>query len=363
MKVIIAGGGTGGHLFPAVALGEELVRERPDTAVLYVGTRYGFEAKWLPKTQHRYELYDVHGLLGGRGAMARVKSIGELAKAIVLARATLKRFGADLVAIAGGYASAPMGLAAILSRTPLVLMEQNTTPGFSNRMLWRFADKICVAFAATAAHFNPATVVVTGIPVRYQPRTDRRPISDSPLQILVLGASTGAHRLNLGVLNAFKIWRNSVIKFNVTHQTGEADEELVRAEYRKLPIKAEVTAFIDDVPSALVGSDLVVARSGGGTVTDVALAARPAIFVPYPFHRDRQQFHNARVIERAGGAVIVNDDENLGANLAREIERLASNRALLLAMGDKANAAVPSDAARKVAEVCFEIVGNRRKSA
>ncbi len=363
MKAIIAGGGTGGHLFPAVALGEELVRERLDTEVLYVGTRYGFEAKWLPKTNYRYELYDVHGLLGGRGATARLKSIAELAKAIILARATLRRFGANLVVIAGGYASAPMGLAAILSRTPLVLMEQNTTPGFSNRMLRRFAQKICVAFDASAAHFSPSKVVVTGIPLRYEPRADRKPISDSPLQILVLGASSGAHRLNLGVLNAFKIWRNSVIKFAITHQTGEADEELVRAEYQKLPLKADVMAFIDDVPGALSRSDLIVARSGGGTVTDVALAARPAIFVPYPFHRDRQQFYNARVIERAGGALIINDDDNLGANLAYEIERLGSNPTLLREMGDKAHGAVPSQAAQRVARVCFDIVDRRRVTA
>jgi UDP-N-acetylglucosamine--N-acetylmuramyl-(pentapeptide) pyrophosphoryl-undecaprenol N-acetylglucosamine transferase len=363
MKIIIAGGGTGGHLFPAVALGEELVRERADTEVLYVGTRYGFEAKWLPTKSYHYELYDVHGLLGGRGASARLKSIAELAKAIVLARATLQRFAADLVVIAGGYASAPMGLAAILSRTPLVLMEQNTTPGFSNRMLWRFADRICVAFAESAAHFGASKVVVTGIPVRYQPQADRRPISDSPLQILVLGASTGAHRLNFGVLNAFKIWGNSVINFTVTHQTGEADEELVRTDYRNIPLKAEVVPFIDDVPGALSRSALVVARSGGGTVTDVALAARPAIFVPYPFHRDRQQFYNARVIERAGGAIIVNDDDNLAVNLAREIARLISNPARLREMGDKAHGAIPSDAAKKVAEVCFAVVDRRRISA
>jgi UDP-N-acetylglucosamine--N-acetylmuramyl-(pentapeptide) pyrophosphoryl-undecaprenol N-acetylglucosamine transferase len=362
MKAIIAGGGTGGHLFPAVALGEELVRERPATEVLYVGTRYGFEARWLPKTNHRYELYDVHGLLGGRGALARLKSIAELGRAIIMARATLKRFGAELVVIAGGYASAPMGLAAILSGTPLILMEQNTTPGFSNRMLWRFAAKICVAFPETAEHFSPAKVVVTGIPVRYEARADRKPISDSPLQILVLGASTGAHRLNLGVLNAFKIWRNNVINFAVTNQTGEADEDLVRAEYRNLPLKADVMAFIDDIPGALCRTDLVIARSGGGTVTDVALAARPAIFVPYPFHRDRQQFHNAQVLERAGGAVIVNDDERLGENLAREIERLATNRALLCEMGDRAHGAIPQDAARKVAQVCFAIVEGRRNA-
>src|SRR5579872_4285017 len=363
MKVIIAGGGTGGHLFPAVGLGEELVRERKDTEVLYVGTRYGFEAKWLPKTSYRYELYDVHGLLGGRGAKARMRSIAELAHAIVLARATLRQFRPDLVVIAGGYASAPMGLAAILSRTSLVLMEQNATPGFSNRMLWRFADKICVAFADSAAHFGASKVVVTGIPLRYRPRADQNPISDSPIQILVLGASTGAHRLNLGVLKAFEIWRNSVIKFAVTHQTGDADEELVRAEYQKISFPARVTPFIDDVPGALTRADLVIARSGGGTVTDVALAARPAIFVPYPFHRDRQQYHNARTIERAGGAVIVEDDDRLGENLAREISRLISNRKLLREMGEKAHDAVPSNGAQRVAQVCFELTDSRRTSA
>src|SRR5208282_2224115 len=167
----------------------------------------------------------------------------------------------------------------------------------------------------------------------------------------------------LWVLNAFKIWRNSVINLVVTHQTGEADEELVRAEYQNLPLKADVIAFIEDIPGALSRRDLVIARSGGGTVTDVALAARPAIFVPYPFHRDRQQFHNARVIERAGGAVILNDDENLGANLAREIERLSSNPELLREMGDKAHGAVPSDSAKRIAQVCFEIVDRRRISA
>ena len=324
--MIIAGGGTGGHLFPAVALGEELVRERPDTEVLYVGTRYGFEAKWLPKTNYRYELYDVHGLLGGRGAMARMKSIrgtreGDRPRARD-AESIRRGAGRDRGRLCVGadgpgrdslaHAARPDGAKYYTG------FFQPDAVAIRRQDLYRFRrDRARTSVASK--------VVVTGIPVRYQPRADRKPISDSPLQILVLGASTGAHRLNLGVLNAFKIWRNSVIKFAVTHQTGEADEELVRAEYQNLPLQADVIAFIDDVPGALSRSDLVVARSGGGTVTDVALAARPAIFVPYPFHRDRQQFHNARVIEGAGGAIIVNDDDNLGANLAREIERLASN--------------------------------------
>lgn len=363
MKVIIAGGGTGGHLFPALALGEEMVRERPDTQVLYVGTSTGFEAKWLPKSGYRYELFQVHGLLGGRGAIARVRSLIELMRAIGLARATLKRFGAELVVSAGGYASAPMGVAAILARVPLVLMEQNTTPGFSNRMLRRFADCICVGFEDAVRHFNRAKVVVTGNPVRYIPVPDRNRESDSPLQILVLGGSTGAHRLNIGIAKAFKIWGNNVINFAVTHQAGEADVELVRAQYADLPLRAEVVPFIDDVAAALGRSDLVVARAGAMTVTDIALAGCPAVFVPYPFHRDRQQEHNARVLERVGAAVIVLDDDNLAENLARELKRLTADRKLLAEMGRKSRQAAHPDAARRIAQLCFDLVENRRKAA
>ena len=359
MKVIIAGGGTGGHLFPAVALGEELIRERPGTEVLYVGTRYGFEAKWFPNRGYRYELFDVHGLMGGRGAMARAKSIIEMARAILLSRATLKKFAADLVVTAGGYASAPMGVAAILSRVPLILMEQNATPGFSNRMLWRFADRICVGFEDVAGYFNPAKVVVTGNPIRYVPQPDRSRKSGDHFQILVLGGSTGAHRLNLGVLKAFKIWRNSVINFEVAHQTGEADEVLVRAEYGNLSLNAKVLPFIDDIAGALHRCDLVIARAGANTLTDIALAARPAIFVPYPFHRDRQQEQNAKVLERVGGAVTVIDDDNLAPNLACEMERLTANPQLLIEMGNKAHNAVPADAAARIARVCFDLIDNR----
>jgi UDP-N-acetylglucosamine--N-acetylmuramyl-(pentapeptide) pyrophosphoryl-undecaprenol N-acetylglucosamine transferase len=363
MKVIIAGGGTGGHLFPALALGEEMVRERPDTEVLYVGTSTGFEAKWLPKSGYRYELFDVHGLLGGRGALARARSVVELIRAIGLARATLRRFGGELVVSAGGYASAPMGIAAILARVPLVLMEQNTTPGFSNRMLQRFADRICVGFADAAEHFRSSRVAVTGNPVRYTPGPDRNRGSDSPIQILVLGGSTGAHRLNIGIVKAFKIWGNSVINFAVTHQTGEADVELVRAQYADLPLRVEVVPFIDDVAAALNRSDLVVARAGAMTVTDVALAGCPTIFVPYPFHRDRQQEHNARVLERVGAAVIVFDDDKLAENLARELARLTADRKLLAEMGRKARQAAHPDAARRIAELCFDLVEKERKAA
>ncbi|MGO9453701.1 MAG: undecaprenyldiphospho-muramoylpentapeptide beta-N-acetylglucosaminyltransferase [Candidatus Binataceae bacterium] len=355
MRVIIAGGGTGGHLFPAVALGEEIVRERADAQVIYAGTTNGFEARWLPKSGYQYELFDVHGIRG-HNLIARVRALGEFIRAIGLARALVKRFRPDLVVSAGGYASAPTVIASILARVPFVMMEQNTKPGLSNRMLWPFARKICVSFADSRAYFSPSKTVLTGNPVRYRPAgPESRPANGGQKQILVLGGSTGARRLNFGVLGAFKIWGKSVINWTLLHQCGEADVELLRAEYGNIPVQAEVVPFIEDVPQALARATLVVARGGGGTVTDIALAGRPAIFVPYPFHPDMQQLHNARVIEKIGGAIIVNDDDRLAENLAREVKAMMADPARLIEMGQHARQAVFPDAAARVARVCFDV--------
>jgi UDP-N-acetylglucosamine--N-acetylmuramyl-(pentapeptide) pyrophosphoryl-undecaprenol N-acetylglucosamine transferase len=361
MRVIIAGGGTGGHLFPAVAVGEELKRERPDVEVLYVGASNGMEARWLPQHGLRHELLEVRGWTG-KGFLTRMRALSEFIVAIGDARALIKGFDAGLVVAAGGYASAPMAVAAILGRIPLVMMEQNVRPGVSNRMLWRFARKICVGFNESAAAFSPNKVEITGNPVRFtvypQPR---KPVE--PLQILVLGGSSGAHRLNVGVLKAFTISRDFVIKLAIVHQTGEADVALVADGYRDLGRDARVVAFIDDIAAALDQADLVIARSGAMTVSEVAVAGRPAIFVPYPFHSDRQQELNARVLERRGAARIVLDDEHLGDNLAASIKELVADSAELVAMGAKARHVAHNDAAEKIARICFDIAATSERHA
>lgn len=358
MKVIIAGGGTGGHLFPAVALGEELKRQRPATDLLFVGTSAGFEARWLPHSGLRYELFQVHGLRG-HSLSERVIAIAQFARAARAALSVLRRFGADLVVSAGGYASVPMAMAAIVTRTPLVLMEQNSRPGLANRTFWRFAKKICVGFDDTAAFFSPGKVAVTGNPVRadFTRRRDGREPSDRS-QILVLGGSTGAHRLNLGVVNAFKSLAKDVIKWRLVHQTGEADVGMVTAAYSDLQWPdATVLPFIDDIGAAMADAKLVVARAGAVTVSEVALAGRPAIFVPYPFHRDRQQELNARVIERAGGAIVIRDDEHLAANLARAIPELLADPVRLAEMSRRTQSVARPDAAARIARICFEVAG------
>jgi len=360
MRVIIAGGGTGGHLFPAVALGEELKRRRPEAEVLYVGTSAGLEAKWLPQNGFACELFNVHGLRG-HSLRARLSAMLEFFRALSLARALIRRFRPDLVVGAGGYASAPTAMAAIVGRVPLLLMEQNTKLGLANRILWRLARKVCVGFAETAKVWKSPKVEVTGNPVRFKPQPVV-PRAVDKLQILVLGGSSGAHRLNLGALECFQKLKKAVIK-SLLHQTGAVDEELVRTAYEKAGIEARVVPFIDDVASALGQADLIVARSGAMTVSEIALAARPAIFVPYPFHRDRQQEHNARVIEGLGGAILIHDDEHLADNLARTIAGLAADPARLSEMGARAHAAAMPEAAERVARACFEIIDSEAAAA
>ena len=353
--MIVAGGGTGGHLFPAIAVGDEIMRQRPDAEVLFVGTSAGMEAKWFLSRSYKYELFDMHGVRG-HGLAERALAVRQFALALRLAVSLLRRFQPNVVIAAGGYASAPVGCAAVILRIPLVLLEQNATPGLSNRLLWRFAKKICVGFPElAAAGFSPAKVVVTGNPIRFRIEPGRPRDPDAPIQILVLGGSSGAHRLNLGVVNAIRKWKNTVIKLRVAHQSGEADRDAVRAAYDECGVCARVSPFIENVAQAMSCADLIVARSGGNTVSEVALAGKPAIFVPYPFHRDQQQLHNAKVLERAGAALIVRDDDELGDKLLAAIEGLLRDRSQLAKMGLAARTVAKPEAAAHVAQVCLEM--------
>jgi UDP-N-acetylglucosamine--N-acetylmuramyl-(pentapeptide) pyrophosphoryl-undecaprenol N-acetylglucosamine transferase len=199
---------------------------------------------------------------------------------------------------------------------------------------------------------------VTGNPVRFSkmPQPARR--HSGPLKILVLGGSSGAHRLNLGVLSALKISQESPMRVAIIHQTGEADAGLVEEAYRTLGGEAKVVPFIDDIAPALDWADLIIARAGAMTVSEIALAGRPAVFIPYPFHRDHQQEHNAGVLARVGGALIVADDEHLGENLAQTLQRLSARPECLQEMGRRAHQASIGDAAGRIARFCFQIVDN-----
>ena len=339
---------------PAIAIGEELMRQHPDTELLFVGTTVGMDREIYSKTGFRFELLEARGIRG-HSLVERARAVFDFVGAVRQASRVVSGFAPALVVGVGGYASAAASAAAVLRRIPLVLVEQNTRPGLANSLLSRFAKKICVPFDESKHFFKNDKVIVTGTPLRFKAVPNGVPHPSEPLQILVLGGSSGAHRLNVGVVQAFKNLGKNVIKYAIVHQTGPHDEDLVRGGYAETGLEAKVTPFIDQMAEAYGRADLIIARAGGNTVSEIALAGRPAILVPYPFHPDRQQEHNARVLENLGAAILMHDDDHLADNLTRELSALRRDRDRLRSMGEKAKIAARPDAASAIARTCLDL--------
>jgi len=349
--MVVAGGGTGGHLFPGLAVAECAADAG---AVLFVGSATGIEARVVPQTRFAFHPLAIRGLRG-RGWRGAAQLAVQLPAAIARAWRILGEFRAEVVVGVGGYASVPIVLAAWLRRVPAVLLEQNAHPGMANRALARLAARVCTTFAEANHYFPPSKVVLTGNPVRaFAPPTAR---ARAGFTLLVFGGSQGAHRLNEAMAEAAAALRDAVPDLHVIHQTGAADRAALQARYVELGIDADVREFIDDMGAAYHAADLVVCRAGATTVAEVTALGKPAILVPYPFAADDHQRANASVLAARGAAILMLDRELTGAGLAETIIGLARDRARLLAMGDAARRLAVPDAAARVVATCREVVG------
>src|SRR5216684_1481266 len=290
MRAILAGGGTGGHVIPAIAIAQEL-RSRYGAEVLFIGTARGLENRLVPAAGFPLQLVKV-GALNRVSLTTRVKTILDLPRAVLAARGMLVEFDPDVVIGVGGYASGPAMLAAIRCRVPTLAFEPNLVPGFANRVVARFVSAAAVHFERTADYFrNP---VVTGVPVRpafFQ--IPRKPYSQASATLLVFGGSQGARAINQAVVQALPELMKRVPGLRVIHQTGEREYNEVHAAYAQAGIPAEVHKFIDDMPGFFAHADLVLCRSGASTVAEIAAAGKPAIFVPFPLAADDHQRRNA----------------------------------------------------------------------
>jgi len=353
MRMVVAGGGTGGHLFPGLAVAER-VAGADAGRVLFVGSAYGIEARVIPQTRFEFRPLPIRGLRG-RGWRGALQLTAQLPSAIVRAWRILGEFGADVVLGVGGYASAPVVIAAWLRRIPSVLLEQNAHPGWANRALARIARRICTTFAEANAYFPAGKVVLTGNPVRLFAAPAAAPRSGFTL--LVFGGSQGAHRVNEAMADAAAALRDAIPGLRVIHQTGAADHAALQARYASLGVAAEVREFIDDMGAAYHAADLVVCRAGATTVAELTALGKPAILVPYPFAADDHQRANASVLAAHGAGILVLDRELGGGGLAQTIIELARDRARLKAMGDAARRLGVPDAAAQVVTTCREVVG------
>ena len=350
MNIVIAGGGTGGHLFPGLALAEVLVAR--GGSVTFVGTATGIEARAVPAAGYPFRLLPGRQLRGGGMARA-VAGLASAARGTLGALALLGELRPRLVVGVGGYASVAVVLAASLRRIPTVLLEQNVVPGAATRILARLARRICVGFAESMAFLPRTRAVHTGNPVRADLIRPRPPHSRPGL--LVFGGSAGAHRLNQAMLDALGHLGPTLAALDLTHQTGAADLGTVCAAYAARGLAARVEPFIGDMGAAYAGADLVVARAGATTCAELTAVGLPAILVPYPYAADDHQRRNAEVLVRAGAAEMILDAELDGQRLAAALRALLEDAGRRASMAAAARLLGRPDAAERVADECLKL--------
>lgn len=356
MRVLIAGGGTGGHLYPGIALARELQRRDASTEVSFVGTAAGIEARVIPREGFPLDLIRVAGLKG-KSRAARLKGFALLPRAAVDAWQVLSRRRPAVVVGVGGYASGPVLALAAVRRFPTLLLEQNALPGITNRLLARLVDAAAVNFEE-ALRFFPRTGFIAGNPVRaafFAP--DLREGHDRKVRVLIFGGSQGAHAINLAVVAAAPQLAASGLDLAIVHQTGERDLALVRDAYERAGLDARVEAFLYEMDREMKQADLVVARAGATTLSELAAAGRPAVLVPLPTATDDHQRKNAEAFARAGGAMVLDERGLTGARMAEALVALAGDAARRAQMSAAARTLARPDAAARIAEKVWALAG------
>jgi UDP-N-acetylglucosamine--N-acetylmuramyl-(pentapeptide) pyrophosphoryl-undecaprenol N-acetylglucosamine transferase len=326
MRVIIAGGGTGGHIFPAISIAREIRRRDSANEILFVGTKSGFEVDRIQKEGYNLRFINSGGIVS-MGFVRSLKGVLSAIKGIFDSFRIIMDFKPNVVIGVGGYVSGPVVLAAFILFTPSVICEQNAVPGLTNRILARFVKRVFATFQMSTSYFPNDKTMVVGNPVRPEFLTVNRSYKNhSGIKILVLGGSQGAYKLNVSVPKAVGMLRRDDV--SVVHQTGNRDIEDVKKAYEWYGIKADAFPFIDDIANVYSDADLVIGRSGAGIISEVTVLGKPSILIPYPFSANNHQLENAKVLERAGAAVIIEDRLAFPEKIAETISDLLNNNKL-----------------------------------
>jgi UDP-N-acetylglucosamine--N-acetylmuramyl-(pentapeptide) pyrophosphoryl-undecaprenol N-acetylglucosamine transferase len=355
MKVVIAAGGTGGHLYPGIAIAREILRDAGNE-VLFVGTEQGIEARVLPKEGLTVRFISA-GKLKGMGLGSVLKTVIMLPRSLAGSVGLLRQERPHVVVGAGGYASGPVALAAWLLRIPLVIVEPNSYAGLANRVLGRFAKKVFVCFPGRDAQgfFPENKKVLIGPLVRKGITAGDRDqalkafgLEAGRFTLFVMGGSSGAHAINMAMKDAAPELRSGE-NLQILHQTGEKDVEDIKAGYRAAGVKAVVLSYIQDMAGAYAAADLVVSRSGATTVAELAVCGKRAVLIPYPFAADNHQEYNARSLAQRGGGEVIVQKDLTPAKLAAVIQRFVRDR-------DGAMSLLASTAAEEIVGACKEYV-------
>lgn len=359
--VLIAGGGTGGHLFPALAVAAQMRRLRPGLRLAFVSAGRPLETRVLGQAGYTLEVLRARAFRGA-GLAGRLASLAVVPGGVARALGLIRRYRPGLVLAVGGYAALPLGLAARLAGVRLAVQEQNAVPGLTNRLLGRLARAVFVAFQAAAEQFPAGRALFTGNPVRPQLLEQaaaagaQRPAADQEFHVLVVGGSQGAHSLNLALTGALAHLQDRRGRLSFIHQTGQDDEEQVRRSYAQAGFMAEVAAFFEDVGRCYGWAHLVFCRAGAGTLSEGLAAGRAMICVPYPFAAGDHQRLNALALLEAGAARLMDEADLNPKSAAQAIAGLMDDEDRRRVLEERARALARPQAAEEIARRCLELL-------
>jgi UDP-N-acetylglucosamine--N-acetylmuramyl-(pentapeptide) pyrophosphoryl-undecaprenol N-acetylglucosamine transferase len=353
MRVIFAAGGTGGHIYPAIAVAKEILQRDSTSIIKFVGTNRGLETKLVPNNGFELLTIDSAGLKNV-GLVGQLKGLLLLPKSFLQARKLLKEFKPDVVVGAGGYVTGPVLLMASLAKIPTLVMDSNALPGFTNRQLARFVDKAALTFEESLKYF-PNKGVVTGNPVRKEFFEVQPKQRETKVNLLIFGGSQGARAINLAMVDALK--HLPIDKLNIVHQTGEHDFEKIEQGYKDANVSADVRKYITDMVAEFARADLVICRAGATTCAELSAAGKVGIMIPLPTAADDHQRKNAEALVNANAAKMILQADLTGESLAKEINDLINSPETITAMERNAKSLAKEDAAK----VTVDLIENLAK--
>lgn len=356
LNIIIAGGGTGGHLFPGISIAQEFLKINNESSILFAGTDRPFELSVLKEAGFPHKSINVGGLKG-LGLLKKIKTAAMLPFAVIQSAVIIIRFGADLIVGVGGYSSGPVAIAAWILRRKIILHEQNIISGITNKILSRFAHRIYVSFSETADSFSMTTVKTSGNPVRSEilAVNIRENKTGSPFTILISGGSQGAHKINETVCEMLSLIEDKK-NYHFIHQTGINDVELVEAAYIENGISCTVRPFFTDMEKQYEKADMIICRAGATTIAEITAMGHRALLIPFPHAADNHQEKNGQVLVDKNAAEMITEDVLTGKVLADKIALYSTSPEKLSELGHNSKAYGKPDAASYIANDCYELL-------
>ena len=356
MKIIIAAGGTGGHLFPGIALAEEFITKNETNRVLFIGTKRGMEKSILSREGFNFEAIEASGLKG-KNPFNLLKSLILIPQSIFQSIMIIKRFNPDLVIGLGGYVSGPVVLAAYLMSIKTAIHEQNTLPGLANRILGKIVHLIFVSFEYTLSRFPKGKTKMVGNPIRKQCLKGIVPSSSQPpFTLLVVGGSLGSHQINSAMIDALNYLLPIRDKIKIIHQTGESDLGSVKESYQSKGFPAEVVNFIDQIASAYQQANLIICRAGATTLAELMVHHRASILIPFPLAADHHQHLNAKALVSQRAAQMIDPDQLTGKRLAELVLQLYHHPEQLSQMESNAGKMGRPRATQEIVDYCYKLI-------